>query len=93
MLNLSAVRALVACALVCAALAYPAHAQKTKATLNSEINTNLPDNTIGQITAAGMRAVAADIRNSWRTSRLSMIRAVLFMICCPVTLKRKWSQV
>jgi hypothetical protein len=42
----------------------PAHAQKTKAQLNSEVLTNLPDNTTGQITPAGMRALAADTVNS-----------------------------
>jgi len=42
----------------------PAQAQKTKAQLNSEITTNLPDNTVGQITPQGMRAVALDTVNS-----------------------------
>lgn len=46
------------------ALVAPVHAQKTKAQINSEILTNLPDNTAGQITPQGLRAVAADTVNS-----------------------------
>lgn len=42
----------------------PALAQKTKAQLNTEITTNLPDNTSGQITPLGLRAVTADTVNS-----------------------------
>jgi hypothetical protein len=42
----------------------PAHAQSTKAQLNSQITTNLPDNTVGQITPQGLRTVTSGIVNS-----------------------------
>lgn len=42
----------------------PAHAQKTKATLNTEITTNWPDNSVGSITPALLRSTVADILNS-----------------------------
>lgn len=45
-------------------LVVPAHAQSTKAQLNSEITTRFPDNTVGAITLTGLRMVTADIVNS-----------------------------
>lgn len=56
-------RILAAVALLCVLVA-PAYAQSTKAQLNTAITTNFPDNTAGQITAAGLRSVTADIVNS-----------------------------
>lgn len=53
----------VVAALACA-LACPAHAQKTKAQLNTEINTQFPDNSSGAITPSILRGVAADTVNS-----------------------------
>jgi hypothetical protein len=42
-----------------------ASAQKTKATITSEINNNWPDNTTGAITPALLRSVVTDIVNSY----------------------------
>lgn len=55
-------RILAAVALLC--LIAPAHAQKTKATLNTEINVNFPDNMAGFITPALARPTLQDIINS-----------------------------
>lgn len=41
-----------------------AHAQKTKAEINSEINALFPDNTTGSITPTGLRTVTSDIITS-----------------------------
>lgn len=46
-------------------LAHPAHAQKSKATIQSEINSFFADNTTGQITPAKLRTVTTDIVNSY----------------------------
>jgi hypothetical protein len=54
-------RILAAAALLCA-LAVPAHAQKTKAQLNTEIDTSFPDNAV--ITLQDLRNVSNDIVNS-----------------------------
>jgi hypothetical protein len=43
----------------------PAHAQKSKAALTSEINTNWPDNTSQAITPAILRSTVIDIVNSY----------------------------
>src|SRR5216684_3759455 len=43
----------------------PAHAQKTKAVLTTEINTNWPDNTSGQITPSLLRSTVLDLVNSY----------------------------
>ncbi|HEX8838205.1 MAG TPA: hypothetical protein VF748_14785 [Candidatus Acidoferrum sp.] len=51
--------------LALALLASPAHAQKTKANMTTEINTNLPDNTTGLITPAILRSTLIDMVNSW----------------------------
>lgn len=56
-------RIFAALALLCALIA-PAHAQKTKATLNAEIGVQFPDNTQGQITPLNLRNVTGDIVNS-----------------------------
>jgi Chaperone of endosialidase len=45
---------------------FPAHAQKTKAQLNTEITTNFPDNTVGLITPAIARTTFIDFLNSWQ---------------------------
>lgn len=42
----------------------PSLAQSTKAQINTEITTNFPDNTSGQITPLGLRTVTSDIVNS-----------------------------
>src|ERR1700761_374251 len=42
----------------------PAQAQQTKAQLNTEINTNFPDNTSGLITPQALRTTTSDIVNS-----------------------------
>lgn len=42
----------------------PSYAQKTKAQINTEIPTLLPDNTSGQITPLGLRTLTSDITNS-----------------------------
>ena len=57
-------RILAAVALLCA-FAMPAHAQKTKAALTTEINTNWPDNTNGAITPAILRSTILDLVNSY----------------------------
>ncbi|MET4493478.1 hypothetical protein [Bradyrhizobium sp. LA7.1] len=49
---------------LCVLLVYPAHAQKTKAQLNTEIGTNFPDNNSGVITPQNLRTVTGDIVNS-----------------------------
>jgi hypothetical protein len=49
---------------VVVAAASPALAQKTKAQLQTEVNTTFPDNTTGQITPAGVRAFENDLINS-----------------------------
>lgn len=50
--------------LACVLAASTAHAQSTKAQINTEITTTFPDNTVGAITPAGLRTVTADIVNS-----------------------------
>ena len=57
-------RILAAVALLCA-FAMPAYAQKTKAALTTEINTNLATNGKGQLTAALLRSTVIDIVNSY----------------------------
>jgi len=57
-------RILAAAALLCA-LALPAYAQKTKAALTTEINTNWADNTTGAITPSVLRSTVLDIINSY----------------------------
>lgn len=57
-------RILAAVVLLCAIIA-PAHAQKTKAAITSEINTQWPDNVVGAITPAKLRATILDIVNSY----------------------------
>jgi hypothetical protein len=54
---------LAAFALLCAAT--PSYAQKTKAVLTTEINTNWPDNTTQAITPAILRSTVLDIVNSY----------------------------
>lgn len=56
-------RILAAVALLCAVT--PAYAQKTKSALTTEINTNWPDQTVGQITPALLRSTVIDIVNSY----------------------------
>lgn len=56
-------RIIAALALLC--LLAPAHAQKTKSVLTTEINTNWPDNTAGAITPALLRSTVLDIVNSY----------------------------
>lgn len=51
-------------ALAFLALGPPAHAQKTKAQLNSEIVVSFPDNVVGAITPQVLRNVTSDIVNS-----------------------------
>jgi hypothetical protein len=57
-------RILAAVALLCAFIV-PAHAQKAKAALTTEINTNWPDNSVGGITPALLRSTVTDIVNSY----------------------------
>lgn len=57
-------RILAAVALLCVMIA-PAHAQKSKAALTTEINTNWPDNTSGAITPSLLRSTVIDIVNSY----------------------------
>lgn len=57
-------RIFAALALLCVLMA-PAYAQKTKAALTSEINTNWPDNTSGAITPSLLRSTVIDIVNSY----------------------------
>ena len=63
MLGRSLARGLVAFAAVLM-LGVPAHAQSTKAQINTQINTIFPDNTIGGITPQGLRTVTSNIVNS-----------------------------
>lgn len=56
-------RILAAVILLC--VITPAHAQKTKAALTTEINTNWPDNAVGTITPALLRSTVIDIVNSY----------------------------
>lgn len=56
-------RFLSAVAILCAFVA-PAHAQKTKAQLATEITTTYPDNTTGMITPLGIRTYETDLINS-----------------------------
>jgi hypothetical protein len=57
-------RLFAALILLCLA-AMPVQAQKTKAALTTEINTNWPDNTSGAITPAILRSTILDIVNSY----------------------------
>lgn len=57
-------RRLIAALALLFALVAPAHAQKTKATLNTEISVNFPDNTAGFITPLELRNTTLDIVNS-----------------------------
>lgn len=56
-------RFLIAAVLLCAPLS--AYAQKTKAAMTTEINTNWPDQTTGAITPALLRSTVLDIVNSY----------------------------
>lgn len=56
-------RIIAAAALLCAIS--PAYAQKTKAALTTEINTNWPDNSVQAITPALLRSTVLDIVNSY----------------------------
>lgn len=56
-------RILAAVALLC--MVVPAHAQKSKSTLTSEINSNWPDQNSGTITPALLRSTVIDIVNSY----------------------------
>lgn len=47
-------------------LAAPAHAQSTKAQLNTEVSTNFPDNTTGAITPAILRTTTNDLIASFQ---------------------------
>jgi hypothetical protein len=47
-------------------LIIPAHAQKSKSTLQTEINTNFPDNSAGSITPSILRSTTIDMLNSWQ---------------------------
>lgn len=58
-------RILLALALLALGIA-PALAQKTKSQLNSEVSTNLPDNTTGAITPAILRTTLNDLIASWQ---------------------------
>lgn len=51
-------------AAVAVALAAPAHAQKTKAELTTDVSTTFPDNTSGLITPSGVRTFQNDFINS-----------------------------
>lgn len=57
-------RIIATIALLCTG-ALPAHAQKTKAALTTEINTNWPDNSAGAITPALLRSTVLDAVNSY----------------------------
>jgi hypothetical protein len=57
---------LILAALISLLLFAPAQAQKSKTTLQSEINTNFPDNTIGAITPAIARSTFTDFLKSWQ---------------------------
>lgn len=59
---MNGIRFLIALALL--GYVVPAHAQKTKAALNTEITTNWPDNTTGAITPSLLRSTVADVVNS-----------------------------
>ena len=56
---------LLSALLVALCFAAPAYAQKTKAALTTEVNTNWPDNTAGSITPALLRSTALDIVASY----------------------------
>lgn len=56
-------RIIAAVALLCA-FAMPAHAQKTKAQLNTEIGVLFPNNDVGAITPSVLRTVTSDVVNS-----------------------------
>src|SRR6185312_2026867 len=47
-------------------VASTASAQKSKASLQAEINTNLPDNSVGFITPSLLRSTLLDSINSWQ---------------------------
>ena len=67
-------RIIAALALLCALVA-PAHAQKTKAQLNSEITVQFPDNSSALITPQNLRTVTGDIVNSlFSTSSFGVAR-------------------
>ena len=51
-------------ALLLVVFSAPAHAQKTKAAISSEITTLFPDNSLGLITPSQLRTVTSDIINS-----------------------------
>lgn len=57
-------RKLLAALAVLAAVASPAHAQKTKAEITTEIGTLFPDNVVGAITPLALRTVTLDTVNS-----------------------------
>lgn len=57
-------RIFAALALFCALMA-PAHAQKSKATLDAEVNTNWPDNATGAITPSLLRSTVLDTISSY----------------------------
>ena len=55
---------ILGCLSMLLALAAPAHAQKSKSQLTTEVNTNYPDNTTGAITPSLLRTTTLDIMNS-----------------------------
>lgn len=58
-------RALVIALVALLGVCTPGHAQKTKTQLNTEIDTNFPDNTSGAITPLKLRTVTKDMVSSW----------------------------
>jgi hypothetical protein len=52
-------------AFLCLSLVTAAYAQKTKTQMNTEVNTNWPDNTTGLITPALLRTTVLDLINSY----------------------------
>ena len=57
---------IIASLLALALLAVPARAQETKAQLNTDVSTNLPDNTTGAITPAILRTLINNMIASWQ---------------------------
>jgi hypothetical protein len=58
-------RRILAAAIALCSFVAPAHAQKTKSALTTEINANWPDNVNGAITPAVLRSTVIDIVNSY----------------------------
>lgn len=65
-LLISRIGAALAFVLSLAIFAQPAAAQKTKATVQSEIQTDIPDNVIGAVTPQSVRTILGDMVNSWQ---------------------------